>query len=155
MFVDFQVTFIMLSFCYAQRLSYLHRTIFPSTCIFATFTKFDGCTITMLEKLLRSGSFGTIVGHLVCCQVIFPTSLGGLSLPSMVRRTALPSLRCWALIPFALISHFQQNDHPTLFDVVAHVETNTYPFHVALQNTHVMLPKVIQSHVLLFKSLVM
>jgi hypothetical protein len=36
MFIDSQVTFIMLSFCYAQRLSYLQRTVFPSTCIFAT-----------------------------------------------------------------------------------------------------------------------
>jgi hypothetical protein len=82
----------------------------------------------MLEKLLGSISFGTIVGHLVCCQVIIPTSSGGLSLPSMVRCTTLPSLGCWALIAFALIFRFQQDDHPTLFDAVAHVKTNTYPF---------------------------
>jgi hypothetical protein len=73
----------------------------------------------------------------------------------MVRRTGLPSLGCWALIAFALISCFQQDDHPFFFDVVAHVKTNTYPFQVALRNTHVMLLEVIRSHVLLFKSLVM
>jgi hypothetical protein len=73
----------------------------------------------------------------------------------MVRRTSFAFFGCWALIALALISCFQQNDHPTFFDAVAHVETNTYPFHVALRNTYVMLPMTIQSHVLPFKSLAM
>jgi hypothetical protein len=46
----------------------------------------------------------------------------------MVRCVALTFLGCWTLIAFALISCFQQDDHPTLLDVVAHVETDTYPF---------------------------
>ncbi len=38
--------------------------------------------------------------------------------------------------------------------VMAHVKTNIYPFYVALWDTHAMLPEVVQSHVLRFKSLV-
>jgi hypothetical protein len=67
MLVNPQVTFIMFSFCYAQQLSYLKHIVFPSLGILQHYTKFDTCTIAMLEKLLRLGSFGTIVGHLVCC----------------------------------------------------------------------------------------
>jgi len=40
-------------------------------------------------------------------------------------------------------------------DMVAHVKTGTYPFQVTLHDTHVMLFEVIQSHVFLFKSLIM
>jgi hypothetical protein len=36
---------------------------------------------------------------------------------------------------------------------VAHVETDTYPFQIALQDTCATLPEIIQSHVLPFKSL--
>ncbi len=65
---------------------------------------------------------------MVCCQIILPTFLWGLSLPSMVQCTTLPFLGCWALIVFALIFRFQQDDHLTFFDVVAHVRTIIYPF---------------------------
>jgi hypothetical protein len=37
---------------------------------------------------------------------------------------------------------------------MAHVETNTYPFDVVLWDTCTMLPEVVRSHVLSFKSLV-
>jgi len=82
----------------------------------------------MLEKILRSGSFGTIVGHLARCQVTFPTFSWGLTLPLVVRRAAPAFLRCWVLIILALVSRFQQDDHPTLLDVMANVEIGTYPF---------------------------
>jgi len=54
MFVDFQVAFVMFSFCYAQWPSYLQHIIFPSLNILQHYTKFDACTIVMLEKLLMS-----------------------------------------------------------------------------------------------------
>jgi len=93
----------------------------------------------MLEKLLGLRSFGTIVDHLVHHQVTFPTSLGGLGLPLMVQHVAPIFLRCWVLIAPTLVSCFQQDDHFTFFDVVAHVKTSTYPFQVALWDIRVML----------------
>jgi hypothetical protein len=81
MFTNLQITFVMFSLCYAQWPSYLQRIVFPSLCILQHSTEFDACTITMLRKLLALGSFGTIMGHLACCQVILFTFLGGLSLP--------------------------------------------------------------------------
>jgi len=60
----------------------------------------------MLEKLLGSRSFGTIVGHLAHCQVILPTSPRGLSLPLVVQHVAPTFLGFWALIVLALISRF-------------------------------------------------
>ncbi len=62
-----QATFAMFSFCYAQRLNYLQYIVFPSLGILQRYTEFDVCSIVMLEKQLGSRSFGTIVGHLVCC----------------------------------------------------------------------------------------
>jgi hypothetical protein len=53
------------SFCYAQWPNYLQCIIFPSLSILQHYIKFDVCTIIMLEKLLWSRSFGTIVSHLV------------------------------------------------------------------------------------------
>ncbi len=29
--------------------------------------KFDSCTMAMMEKLLGTGSFGIMTGHLACC----------------------------------------------------------------------------------------
>jgi hypothetical protein len=86
----------------------------------------------MFKKLLRSRSFGTIVGHLACRQVILLVFSKGLNLPSMIGHVSHTFLGCWALIVPALISHFQQDDHPILLDAVAHVEIGTYPFQVAL-----------------------
>jgi hypothetical protein len=82
----------------------------------------------MLEKQLGSRSFGTIVGHLVCCQIIFFISSKGLGLSSMVGHATPPLLRGWALIVFTLIFRFQQDDHFILLDVVAYVKIGTYPF---------------------------
>ncbi len=57
------------------------------------------------------------------------------------------------MIAIALIFRFQQeSDHPTLLNVMAHVETSTYPFQVTLQDTRAMLPKVIQSRFTFQKS---
>jgi hypothetical protein len=75
----------------------------------------------MLKKLLGSGSFGTTVGHLAHCQVIFFASSRGLGLLLVVRHAALTFLGCWALITLALVSCFQQDDYPILLGVVAHV----------------------------------
>jgi hypothetical protein len=57
---------VMFLFCYAMRLGYLHCIVFSSLSILQHYTKFDACTIAMMEKLLGSISFGTIVGHLAC-----------------------------------------------------------------------------------------
>jgi hypothetical protein len=84
MFTDPPIAFAMFSFCYAQWPSYLQCIIFPSPSILQCYTKFNVRTIAMLEKLLKSRSFGTTVSHLAHCQVTFPISLGGLSLPLMV-----------------------------------------------------------------------
>jgi hypothetical protein len=81
-----------------------------------------------LEKLLKLGSFGTIVGHWVRHQVIFPISSRGLGLSLVVQRFALAFLGCWALITLALVFHFQPDDHLTLFDVGAHVKIGISPF---------------------------
>ncbi len=133
----------MFPLCYVQWLGYLQHIVLPSPRILLHYTKFDARTITMLEKLLGSKSFGIIMGHLACCQVIFFTSLGGLGLPLVVQRVAPTFLICWDLIVLTLTSCFQQDDHPTLVDVVAHVKIGTYPFQVALWDTHAMFPKVI------------
>jgi hypothetical protein len=150
-----QATFVMLSFCYAQRPNYLHRIVFPSPCILQHYTKFDVHTIVMSKKLLGSRSFGTTMGHLAHHQVVLPIFLKGLGLPSVVRHVALAFLGCWALIAITLVFHFKLDDHLTLLNVVAHVETNTYPFQVTPHDIHALLPKVVRSHVLPFKSLVM
>jgi len=58
------------------------------------------------------------------------------------------------LIAPTLVYCLQQDDHLTLLDAMAHVKTSTYPFQVTLRNTHALLPKVFQSHVLPFESLI-
>jgi hypothetical protein len=50
----------------------------------------------------------------------------------VVQRAAPTFLICWDLIALALIFCFQQDDHSTLFDAVAHVKIGIYPFQVAL-----------------------
>jgi len=67
MFTNFQATFVMFSLCYAQPLNYLQCIVFPSLGILQRYTEFDVHIIVMLEKLLGSRSFGTIISHLACC----------------------------------------------------------------------------------------
>jgi hypothetical protein len=123
-----QATFVMFSFCYAQWPNYLQCIVFPSPGILQHYTKFDACTIVIFKKLLGSASFGTTMGHLAHRQVTLLTFSRGLGLPSMVRRVACAFIGCWAFIIPTLVSCFQQDDHPTFLDVMAHVETSTYPF---------------------------
>ncbi len=92
------------------------------------------------------------MAHLTCHQITFPISLGGLGLPSMVQFTALAFLGCWALIVPTLIFHFQQDDHFAFLDVMAHVKTSTYPFQIALWDTHAILLEVIRSRLAFQKS---
>jgi hypothetical protein len=61
----------------------------------------------------------------------------------MVQLVALAFLRCWALIIPTLIFCFQQDDHPILLDVMAHLKIGTYTFRVTLWDTHAMLLKVV------------
>jgi len=51
MFANLQATFTMFLLCYAHRLGYLLRTMFPSPNILQHYVEFDICTITTLEKL--------------------------------------------------------------------------------------------------------
>ncbi len=66
MLIDPQTTFAMFLFCYAPLLGYLKCIVFSSLGILQCYTKFDVYTIAMMEKLLGSRSFGTILGHLAC-----------------------------------------------------------------------------------------
>ncbi len=74
-----------------------------------------------------------MVGHLAHHQVILLIFSKGFGLPSMVRHVALIFLGCWALIIFALVIHFQLDDHLLFFHVMAHVESGTFPFKLALK----------------------
>jgi len=106
MLTDPQAAFVTFSFCYAQRPNYLQYIVFPSLGILQRYTEFDVRNIIMLEKQLGSISFGTIVGHLVCCQITFLISSGGLGLSLMVGRATPALLRGWAFIVLTLIFRF-------------------------------------------------
>jgi hypothetical protein len=81
--------------------------MFPSPGILQHYTKFDICNIITLDKLLGEISFGGFISHLARHQAIFPTSLGGFGLLSIVRTTSPTFLGCWALITLAFVTHFQ------------------------------------------------
>jgi hypothetical protein len=53
----------MFLFCYAQWPNYLQHVVFPSPSILQRYIEFHVHTIAMSKKLLKYGSFGTIVGH--------------------------------------------------------------------------------------------
>jgi hypothetical protein len=44
----------------------------------------------------------------------------------VVHIIALAFFRCWALIIPAFVIHFQQDDHPILLDVAAHVDIGIF-----------------------------
>jgi hypothetical protein len=128
MLVDFHAAFVMLSLFYAQRLSYLLHTMFPSPCILQHYVKFDTCTITTSQRLICVRFFGGSICHLTRQYPIILVFLGRLRLLFVVQIAAPTFLGCWALITLALIICFQQDDHHIFFDVVTHVETNIFMF---------------------------
>jgi len=89
MLVDLQAVFGMLLLCYAQHLSYLFHTMFPSLSILQHYTKFNIRTIATLEMLLGVGSFSGFIDHLVHRQAIFLVFSGGLNFLFVV----------WAITP--------------------------------------------------------
>jgi hypothetical protein len=74
------MAFAMFSLCYAQRPSYLLRTMFPSLGILHHYVEFNTCTITTLEKLFGVGSFDGFISHLVRGQATFLVSSSGRNL---------------------------------------------------------------------------
>jgi hypothetical protein len=58
----------------------------------------------------------------------------------MVRLVALAFLGCWALILPTFVIHFQKDDHPILFNVVAHVKTDIFSFQSVLWDNQILLP---------------
>jgi hypothetical protein len=87
MFVDPHVVFVMFSLCYAQLLSYLLCIVFPFLNILQHYTKFNTCTIVMLEKLRGGRSFGGFIGHLTHHQTTFLISLSKFGLLFIVWTT--------------------------------------------------------------------
>ncbi len=69
-----QTTFAMFSLCYAQCLSYLFHTMFPSLGILKHYAKFDTHTIVTLKKIFNTKSFGGSISHLAHHQAILPIS---------------------------------------------------------------------------------
>ncbi len=88
------------------------RTLFPSLGILEHYAKFDTRTIITLEKLLGARSFGGSTKHLTHHRYILHVSPGEFNLPSIIRTTPSTFLGCWALVALALITCFQQDDHP-------------------------------------------
>ncbi len=106
--------------------------MFTSSCILQHYVEFRFCTMAMLKKLLCVESFGGSINHLTYCQTILPIYLNGLDLPSVVQIVAFALLGCWALIVFALVNRFQQDDCYIFLDAVTHVEIDISPFQIAL-----------------------
>jgi len=69
-----------------------------------------------------------MVGHLAYCQVILVAFSRGLGLPLVVQLVAPTFLGCWALITLGIFICFQLDDCFILFDAMAHVEINIFPF---------------------------
>jgi len=85
-----------------------------------------------LEKLLGVKSFDGYINHLICHQGTPLVSSCKFNLFSIVWTIAPTFLECWALIAPAFVTYFQQENHPMLLDVVIDVETNIFPFQMAL-----------------------
>ncbi len=100
-----------------------------------------------MKKFLGAGYFDGFIDHLTHHQAIFPTSLCMFHFHSIVWIVAPTFLWCWALIILAFVIYFQQDDHPILLDVVAHVKTSIPLFQITLQNARTMLPQGVHSQV--------
>ncbi len=94
MVTNLQASFTMISFCYVQCMGYLLHIMFSSPSILQHYAKFDIYTITTLEKLLSSRSFGGFIGHLTRFQAIFFVSSNRFNLPFVVRTIALAFQGC-------------------------------------------------------------
>ncbi len=153
MFIDLHVTFAMLSLCLPNdqatyNILYFHHqvscNVIPNLMFIHNYVR---KTIRLRILWHHNGPFGLLLGHFSYFFKGVRPSFNGLT-------SYFAFLGCWALIALTLVFHFQQDDHLTLFYVVAHVKTDIYPFQVALQDTSALLPRVVQSHVLPFKSLI-
>jgi hypothetical protein len=69
----------------------------------------------MFGHLLGLGSFDSLEGSIVCKQISFPITFGGVELISTSTITPTTYLRSWAQCPF-------------LFEALAQVDNNTFPF---------------------------
>jgi hypothetical protein len=116
---DVQVAFRILTYCFMQCPSYILQCTPP----FFTFTKslisFDFSLLQMFGHLLGLGSFDSLEGFIVCKQISFLITFGGVELISTSTITPTSYLRDWTFVALIIVVKFMVEQCPFLFEALA------------------------------------
>ncbi len=125
---DVHITFVILTHCFMQRLSYLLQSTPPFSTFMESLTSFDSSLLQMFRHLLGLKSFDNLEGPLACKQVFLPITFGGIGLIPTTTIALSAYLRSWALVASIIAIRFMVYQHPFLLEALAQVDNNTFPF---------------------------
>ncbi len=108
--------------------SYFLRCTPPSSTFIESFVSFDYSFHKMFGHLLGPRSFDSLKGLSICKQTSFPIISGGVRFISTSIIALTTYLWNWALITLIIVTRFMVDQHPFLFEALAQVDNNTFPF---------------------------
>ncbi len=108
----------------------------------------------MFWHFLGQKSFDSSKGPLVPNQASLPITFGGIGFILTSSIAATTYLRSWALIVLIIAIGFMVDQHPFLFETLAQVDNNTFPFQQHFKATSDLLPPLVRVCLLLFKQFI-
>ncbi len=125
---DVQVVVGILIHCFMQHpLYFLWRTP-PFSTFTGSFILKNSFLLQMFGHLLGPRFFDNPKGPLVRRRASFPITFGGIEFTLTSTITPTTYLRSWALVTLIIVARFMVDQHPFLFEVLAWVDNNTFPF---------------------------
>jgi len=125
---DVQVAFGILTHCFVQWPSYLLRCTPPFSTFIKYFTSFYSSFFQVFGCFLGPWSFDNPKGLLTHKQGILLITFGGIGFIPTATIGPTTYLRNWALVASIIVIRFIVDQHPFLFEALAWVDNNTFPF---------------------------
>ncbi len=151
---DVQIAFGILTHCFVQHPSYLLQC----TPLSFTFTKssisFYSSFLQVFGHLLGSRSFDILEKLLVHKQTYVLITFGIIKFILTVVITPISYLRNWAFVILVMTIRFMVDQHPFLFEALARIDNNTFPFQQYLKVACDILPPLARACFFPFEQLI-
>ncbi len=118
---------------------YLLRCTPPFSTFINSFISFDSSLLQMFGCLLGPWSLNSLKRPLVCKHASPLITFNGIELIPMATITPTTYLGNWAFVTLIIVIRFMIDQQPFLFETLAQVDNNTFPFQQHFKTTSDLL----------------
>jgi hypothetical protein len=137
-----------------QRPLYLLRCRPQFSIFIKSLVSFNSSLLQMFGHLLGPRSFNSPKGPLAYKQASLPIVFGDISFILTTIISPTTYLGCWALVVSIIVTRFMVNQHPFLFEALAQIDNNNFPFQQHLKATCNLILFLTCAYFPLFKQLI-